>query len=118
MAGNSRHDSEPQATDVTEVELSIRRGRSSSPALQKLDRSRTLRGLLVRELGQLLANLAQTIMVGIMVGRGLNVLGQTIIAPFREGNVVVSIECPGTQGCPGTSDFSNVAGFSCWSQER
>ena len=113
MAGNSRHDSEPQATDVTEVELSIRRGRSSSPALQKLDRSRTLRGLLVRELGQLLANLAQTIMVGIMVGRGLNVLGQTIIAPFREGNnVVVSIECPGT------SDFSNVAGFSCWSQER
>ena len=111
MAGNSRHDSEPQATDVTEVELSIRRGRSSSPALQKLDRSRTLRGLLVRELGQLLANLAQTI--GIMVGSGLNVLGQTIIAPFREGNnVVVSIECPGT------SDFSNVAGFSCWSQER
>jgi hypothetical protein len=116
MVGNSRHDSEPQATDVTEVELSIRRGRSSSPAFQKLDRSRTLRGLLVQagclELGQLLGNLAQTIMVGIMVGRGLNVLSQTIIALFREGNDVVSIECPGT------SDFSNVAGFSCWSQER
>jgi hypothetical protein len=41
-----------------------------------------------------------------MVGRGLKVLVQTIIAPFREGNdIVVSIECPGT------SDFSNVAGF-------
>jgi hypothetical protein len=77
MAGNSRHDSEPQATDVTEVELSIRRGRSSSPALQKLDRSRTLRGLLVRELGQLLANLAQTIMVGIMVE--LHHLGRAIM---------------------------------------
>jgi hypothetical protein len=61
------------------------------------------------ELEQLPANLVQTI----MVGRGLKVLGQTIIAPFREGNdIVVSIECPGT------SDFSNVAGFSCWSQER